>query len=546
VKIFSVSTRMTKRDKNHFKIYSIMHTCFYITKKTIYRCFTIPGSILTCIFFLTVGTNVPVSGQEAALSGIRASVSGTLNCMNPSVKLIGSSGNENMVYRWEGPNGYIATAKESITTIPGNYTLVVVDPATGKTATSGIIVRFDTTAPAGVTAEVTGDITCRDTLVTLKGKSSTTGVVYFWEGPHGFSSKEKEPITSVPGFYRLAVTNPVNGCSSVANVNIKKNTEKPKEISATVSGTLTCKTKSVTLKATSSTGKVAYDWSGPDFTAESAQVNVVAPGEYKVTVTNPVNGCSSEVKVIVEQDTDPPENVIVTNPDTLNCMKNIVIVKASSGSGAMIYAWEGPKHFSSDEASFETCIPGSYTLTVTNPANGCSTKRKVQVVQDTVFPDDVTLITSGTLTCKTKMITLSGKSNLPGLTYDWSGPDNFISKFLIPEVNVPGKYQATITNTRNGCSTTKSIIVSQDTLAPTVISAKASDTLNCSVKEVKLIGFSGTKDVIFKWTGPQDFSMTGQTVTTSYPGRYILIVKNPLNGCISEVSTNVIEKECAD
>ena len=517
----------------------------YVNRKTKFGYFKIGSFTLFSVLFV-VGTNTTIKGQKGTSSNVQAQASGTLNCINSSVRLTGSSDNQNMTYRWEGPNGYLTTAKESVTSVPGTYNLTATDPASRKTYKASVTVSFDTVAPTGVSADVSGEITCRDTVVILKGSSSTIGVTYLWEGPQGFSSKGKESITASPGYYRLKVTNETNGCSSLASVQVGKNIEKPKEVEASVSGILTCKTTDVTLKGTSSTAKVKYVWSGPDLSAESGTVNVVAPGEYRLKVTNADNGCSVEARVKVKQDNAVPKDVIVTATDTLNCKTRTVTVKAASGADAMAFAWEGPDEFTFNQKSFDTYKPGNYTVTITDQGNGCSTKRNIQVVQDTVRPNDVNLTASGTLTCLTKKIILTGKSQLSSLSYNWSGPDNFISKSETPQVSKPGSYQAMITNTANGCSAAKSITVFQDTLSPEAVSAKVVDTLNCSIKSARLTSSCDTKNVAFKWTGPNNFSGQGQSQKASIPGKYTLTVTNPLNGCSSTASTIVVKKECAD
>lgn len=517
----------------------------YVNRKTNSGYFRIGRFVLISVLIF-IGTNTNIIGQERTSFNVHAKVSGMLNCINSSVRLTGSSDNKNMVYRWEGPDGYLATAKESVTSIPGTYNLTATDPASGKTYKSSVTVSFDTVAPAGVTAGVSGKITCRDSIVSLKGSSSTEGVDYRWEGPLGFSSKAREPMTAIPGFYRLKVTDPANGCTSAAKVQVGKNIEKPKEVDASASGTLTCKTTGVTLKGTSSTGNVKYAWSGPDLTAGSPRVNVAAPGEYKLKVTNPDNGCSVEAKVNVKQNIIVPKDVIVVAADTLDCRMRTVNVKAISGSEAMSYAWKGPDNFISNEKSFNTYKPGNYSVKITDPGNGCSIKREVQVVQDTARPEDVQLAASGKLTCLNKKIILTGKSQLSSLSYNWSGPDNFISDSPAPEVNDPGKYQAIITNNVNGCSSKRSITVSRDTLSPSAVSAEAADTLSCSVKSVKLNGSCKTSHMVFKWTGPNNFSGKGQSQKTSFPGSYTLTVLNPLNGCSSTANAIVVKKECAD
>lgn len=506
----------------------------------------ISKTFMLCGVLVISFMGLTVFGQKESTSEVMAKVSGTLNCVNSSVKLIGSSNHKGATFKWKGPGGYFSTAKESVTTIPGSYTLSVIDPESGKTATAEVVVHFDTIPPTDVAADVSGDITCRDTLVTLKGRSSDKGMKYNWAGPMGFSAKKENTVTAVPGFYRLTVTNPSNGCTSVASTHVRKNTEKPKGVSASGMGILTCKVTSLALKGTSSTKNVTYSWTGPDFKAATASANIVSPGDYVLKVTDPVNGCSVVSKMKVKQDIVPPKGLKTTVPDTLTCRKKMVMVKASSAVNSPVYDWEGPNNFSSSENSFTTYTPGKYTVKLTDPNNGCSVKKQVNVLQDTAKPNNITLKSSGTINCKTKKVRLSGNPHIPYLVYDWKGPGNFVSRSITPQVSMPGIYIATITNSHNGCSGKRSVTVSSNTTAPSGITARASDTLKCSVNTVKLMGTSDIKNATFQWSGPNNFSATGQNSKTSSPGKYKLTVTNPLNGCTSTKNAIVIEVKCAE
>ncbi|MCC6280186.1 MAG: gliding motility-associated C-terminal domain-containing protein, partial [Saprospiraceae bacterium] len=97
---------------------------------------------------------------------------------------------------------------------------------------------------------------------------------------------------------------------------------------------------------------------------------------------------------------------------------------------------------------------GTYTLTVTNTANGCSASVEITVIQNTELP----AVSAGpalNLTCMAPTVTLQGASGTPGVQFIWSTPDgNIVSGAFLPnpEVDQPGVYILTVTILATGCS----------------------------------------------------------------------------------------------
>lgn len=486
-----------------------------------------------------------IFGQNTEIPDISASVSGTINCINPWVKLAGSSKNHGVSYQWSGPNGYTTTQQNPVTTIPGDYTLKVTDHITGGVATATIKVEVDTIAPKGVKAEVTGLLTCKDTLATLVGTSSTSGVTYKWTGPESFRSMKKRPETRYPGFYLLEVTNPLNGCRTQASLRVKQNIIPPSNVTATASGILTCHSDTVELSGSSATDGVNYSWVGPDFTSVLSKPRVSKPGTYLLTVTDPLNGCKTASKILVKLDITPPSDVTAETSGALTCKTKRVTIKASSPSNNVNYDWRGPNNLVSTEASLMVNLPGTYKVTVTNQVNGCSVTKPLIVQQDTTPPLGVNVTSSGDITCVNRSVTLEGSSLTTGVTYNWSGPDNFSSSSATPEVSSPRTYRVTVTNPVNGCSTEKSITVNQNMIPPEKVMATVSGTLSCDQPKVTLNASSSTKGVLFNWNGPKGFTSAKKNPVTFSPGNYKLTATNPVNGCNSATDIVVTGIECS-
>ncbi|MFN8296433.1 MAG: hypothetical protein U0T69_09575 [Chitinophagales bacterium] len=99
---------------------------------------------------------------------------------------------------------------------------------------------------------------------------------------------------------------------------------------------------------------------------------------------------------------------------------------------------------------------GTYTLTVTNTANGCTATDAVTVSQN-ITPPTANAGPNITLTCTNPSLQI-----MLGNTYSWSPPAGLsVNNIAQPTANAPGTYTLTVTNTANGCTATSSVTVSQ-------------------------------------------------------------------------------------
>jgi hypothetical protein len=154
----------------------------------------------------------------------------------------------------------------------------------------------------------------------------------------------------------------------------------------------------------------------------------------------------------------------------------------------------------------------------------------------------VTATPSNQITCAQSTATLTGHSTTPAVTYAWTGPGGFSSSSDTTSTTVAGAYTLVVTNTANGCTASKLITVQQNKNAPGNVTIAPPDQLNCDVTTVDLIGSSTTPNVLYIWSGPDDFSDVAPVTTVSAPGDYTLTVTNPVNGC-SAAATVTVEQD---
>jgi hypothetical protein len=191
-------------------------------------------------------------------------------------------------------SGYVFDHWEDASTVLTTITTLTMN--TNKTLTAVFVPAVAPPAPpANVMAVASGILDGYHPIVELTGYSSTKGVAYFWAGPNNYTSALQIALVTNPGLYTLTVTNPENGGSAIATINVEQDIALPGAAIEASGWTLSSETPIITLTGRSPTDGVVYSWSGPDgsFYSNEQSIFVVQPGEYVLTVTNPLNGMTS-------------------------------------------------------------------------------------------------------------------------------------------------------------------------------------------------------------------------------------------------------------
>ena len=154
-----------------------------------------------------------------------------------------------------------------------------------------------------------------------------------------------------------------------------------------------------------------------------------------------------------------------------------------------------------------------------------------------------------TLTCTIDQLTLGG----PGTTqnenviYLWeTNTGNFIGSNAIPDpdIDTPGDYTFTVTDTTNGCSTIDVVTISIDTIAPTA-DPGPDRQLDCNNPSIVLDASNSSTGIEFEyeWESLSGIIPDGATTTAptiAIPDTYQLIVNNSVNGCADTALVEVV------
>ena len=504
----------------------------------------------------TVTVDVGVPNADAGLPD-------TLNCVIHQVTLDGSasSSGPDFTYSWTGPGIVSGTNTVSpVVNAPGLYRLVVTDISNGCTAISGVLVLTDLVDPVA-DAGIPGILNCGVTVLTLDGSKSSTGppFSYLWTASGGGNivsgNNTLMPEIDRPGTYTLVVTNTVNGCTASDAATISED-KVPPAANAGAPGLITCINNTVSLNGSGSSGAgFTIQWLTTNGSivsgANTFNPVVDAPGDYQLVVTNTSNHCTASATVQVTKDVNVPAASIQL-PDTLNCaVKTLQLDGLASSSGANFqFNWVTTNgHFLSGTNTLTPLVdaPGQYMLRILNTSNNCEAQFTVNVEQD-LNPPHAEAGAPAVLSCAIPVLSLDGSGSSQGASFAYQWTSSFTGHILSgpnslsPEVDRSGQYTLIVTDTRNACTATASVLILLDQDSPEA-EAGPDMALTCVFDSVIINGGAANPNYTYQWTasagGHIVSGAAGLQPVVDEPGIYTLLVFNPSNGCSAADSVMV-------
>lgn len=516
-------------------------------------------------------TSTDVATVNSNLTPPNAAVAppGLITCTVSQVTLNGTASTPaGISYHWTTVNGFIESGQNSSTAVvteAGQYTLIVTNPVNGCTSAQTVTVNQDFSAPIAVTT-YSNDITCLSKQATIDAQSSQMVATdtYVWSTTNGHflsGTNTLTPLVDQPGTYSIVITNPTSMCTSQASVIVLAD-NLPPAANAGPPSTLTCATTTAVIgDPLAPTGpNLSYNWTASpghiSLGSNTPMPTVDQPGTYNLVVINSSNGCSNTATVNIGQNITQP-TVVVAPGGEINCTNPTVLLNGAGSSTGPTYTYQwssasGSGIGAGDNTLTPTIIAaGTFTLLVTNTANGCTNTASTNVTINANVPTALAA-PQGILTCAAQMIPVSssGSTSGPTITYQWGtlngqivGPTNS------PQMNVsaPGQYTLVVTNSANNCTATTTVDVQQDTLAPSVDAGPGS-VLNCTVPSFTLQGNgSSGPQYSYLWTA----TLGGNFITPTNilnpqinePGVYQLQVTNSINGC---TATDLVDIQADD
>ena len=423
-----------------------------------------------------------------------------LNCSQTTISLsaVGSG-----TFAWANGVIPISTGPTISITVPGTYTLGVLDQ-NGCASTTSMTITQDISVPVAAitTSPNTQVLTCSTPSITLNG---TGGNTYSWSNGSSTISTTSSTIITTPGTYTLAATG-LNGCIDTEVLVISQSITPPVALIQNITGTnnLNCNTTSILLNAS---GGVGYSWSnGTTVLAITNNLTISAPGNYTVTATG-ANGCTDTETITINQQAN-------TTP-TFNAIGPICIgtpfVLPTTSTNAVTGTWNPAPNFNSTT---------TYTFT---PTLGLCANPITQTV--IVNPYPVVTAQNDTI-CAGTIGTITTQVSIPGGSYNWT-PTNNNQANLSQTLNTTNTFQVIYSVLGCADTATASIIVKP---VPQVLTQN--DTI-CSGEIATISAFVDLPNGAYLWSNgsTSSFQSLSPTSTTNY------ILVYTVNGC-SSIPTN--------
>ncbi|MCS6904148.1 MAG: fibronectin type III domain-containing protein [Bacteroidia bacterium] len=238
----------------------------------------------------------------------------------------------------------------------------------------------------------------------------------------------------------------------------------------------------------------------------------------------------------------PTEVEIITNSPVC---EGVTLRLSTSWKGQASWLWQGPNQFLSKEpraAKYATTLKdgGIYTLVLQIP--GCPSLEKKFEVEIRPFPTKPSIPAFQNL-CTGDTLFLPVEP-LPRATYEWRGPNNFVSReasLYKPDVtsNDAGLYQLVVM--QNGCISKPSslrLVVNNRPPLPEI-----QHNAPICEGETLLLSTPAIAGVSYEWKGPEGFYSHARTIQMpaflKHAGEYSLRLHK--NGCFSQVNKKKIE-----
>ncbi len=491
--------------------------------------------------------SIVVEGPDAPLSlTIDNTTPVGCNGILGSATVAAASGwSSNYTYNWQ--NGQ--TGETAFNLSAGNHVVSVTDDNNCKVSIT--VNMAPAVYPTAVIA-APGVINCSQPAIQLNGSGSSSGpeIGYQWFASAGGNivsgATSATPIVNAAGNYTLQVTNIITSCVSYAAKSVLDDLSQP-SADAGPAQHISCTLPEATLQGSGSSGpNFTYLWTPTNGGNILSGGNTLSPvingvGDYTLMVTNTNNGCTQTSATNVTGTAAPQ---LATTSGTINCLVSSVKLTTTTNAASPTFSWTGPNNYSSSLQSPTVNVSGSYNVVVTDSITTCTSTATANITTNTNAPG--ASATGNTITCVVNNVVITGATPDTTASFAWTGPNNFMSGLQNPTVGEAGTYNLVVTDTLNGCTSTASAAVIQNT-APPAASAVSPGNLNCNNAQVQLNGTGSAQgaNISYTWTAANGGNIVSgantQTPTVDAAGDYTLLVSNADNGCTQTASTNVAQ-----
>jgi gliding motility-associated-like protein len=427
-------------------------------------------------------------------------------------------------------------------------------------------------------ASLTGTLTVGATPMTVV-HAGPTGTVPVNVTGNTFTSPGGTVTTLAPGIHTITILDGI-GCNLTKTVQINPPLALP-NFSVGSPGadyTLTCINTPITM--TTSNAGLTYTWTSPSGTATGNFVNVSIPGNWQVVGQSPVSGCSISVNFTISQNLTSPTIVVTPTINNITCAGGSGCFTVTSNLGPNVTTnWfqvsgTNTVYVGIPQGTINTyCAgsPGVYWAESVNNLTGCRSTKSVQVTASVGVPVfTVTSPSNFTIGCGSTSVTSMQvvgvfTSPVPNVvcTYTFvppatSGtPTTFNSNTSQNGIIIPGTWVVWVKDGTNNCTSSQSISIIQNTIAPNVDFLQPLSLLTCREPSMVLQGISSNSNTTITWTVPAvpsnsinptpnhtvniNSAITGATANLTPVGTFTVGAVDINNQCRSTKTVQIIQ-----
>lgn len=494
----------------------------------------------------------------------------TLTCTRKAVE-IGtkeSIPDNRFIYEWRGEGGIRLPGGDLPfiqTGLPGRYVLAKRSVKNGCTGLDTTTVALDTLRPKA-NAGPAFILTCNTPRISLDGRNSSAGfsMRYRWEASGGGNivagGSSIAPLVNAAGWYKLSVTDTLNGCTASDSVQVSAAFDGP-FLASIPDQIINCRDTVARLEAKLPDNRpYSYCWkqsaTGPDTSCRASLfLEVQTAGNWIFELTDRATGCKTSKTVRVVIDTAPPD-FDAGVPDTLRCNRLQIALsgRTSLQSGQYAVVWTTKNgSILSGQNTLSPSIGTSavYSARLQSLLNFCYTSDSVRIFADTIRPVSIAGPDTA-LTCRNQTLRLKGSAGAftAGLEWSWTTPDGDIlddAGGLTPLIAKKGRYVFSVTNRKNGCGAQDTVVVLEKTLPPSLLlNTPGPYILTCRKDTLYLDGngsvspFGGSLQISWQAFGGGGFSQNipGKIIVRT-PGRYRMVARDMGTGCTDSLEIQV-------
>lgn len=469
---------------------------------------------------------------------------GMIDCQHPKVTFVISTEEENLRYRWTGPNNFASTEQTPTVSIPGTYQVVATKGESCETILE-VLVEENYTKPQ---FEIKGaDITCANSMVNLKGLSNDAIQSYTWTNEQGIISNSQEIEVSQAGIYELTATL-ANGCAASKTFTVEANQEIPAlELKA---DDLTCANPTTILKAVGAEN-LTYQWTGPQgFRSNEPTPTVALPGVFTVMAENE-NGCTNTATITVNQTNTSTISFAAT--EEISCNQAVVMIDATASvlTENVLVEWtteDGNIIHKVNDLMITVDQAGTYALTVRDLVTECVTIEAITVAAQPTI--SARIFNENVLSCNQQELMLSaeGGNYSEHTVFTWKTQDgHIISDKTAKEIRVdaPGIYSLFVTDTITGCSDATFTNVESANRPEAILAT--TEKITCSQPTVTISGansvINATSSIEWAKNGVLIPNSNGLFLTTDVAGMYSMTITDTVNQCVTTAQMMVEKQE---